>query len=242
MDQQRDEQIRCAECGASFVFSADEAAVFAERNLAPPKRCKECRRARKERGRDGGAPARAPGGHRSSSPDRPGGNGHAPAWAARGGNHHGAPRRYTGDVNEYRSPMQDSFSGSSYGAPQRGNFARQGSGEYRSPMTAGHGRQGEAPAPRAPRPFRQGGSFRPGGHDGERPNGAPPATPRLGRSRGGDGPETPRPERSARKRPPAELFPITCNACGAQAEVPFKPAEGREVFCPTCYRARRPTG
>jgi CxxC-x17-CxxC domain-containing protein len=37
-----------------------------------------------------------------------------------------------------------------------------------------------------------------------------------------------------------ELFSITCTTCGAQAEVPFKPAEGRDVFCPTCYRARRP--
>jgi CxxC-x17-CxxC domain-containing protein len=37
------------------------------------------------------------------------------------------------------------------------------------------------------------------------------------------------------------MFAITCDACGAKAEVPFKPADGREVFCPTCYRARRPS-
>jgi CxxC-x17-CxxC domain-containing protein len=35
------------------------------------------------------------------------------------------------------------------------------------------------------------------------------------------------------------MFSIHCNACGVEAQVPFKPAEGREVFCPTCYRARR---
>src|SRR5690242_20861755 len=48
MEQYRDEHIACANCGASFLFSAGEAAVFAERSLAAPKRCKECRRARSE--------------------------------------------------------------------------------------------------------------------------------------------------------------------------------------------------
>jgi CxxC-x17-CxxC domain-containing protein len=36
------------------------------------------------------------------------------------------------------------------------------------------------------------------------------------------------------------MFSITCSSCGAGAEVPFKPSEGREVFCQACYRARKP--
>jgi CxxC-x17-CxxC domain-containing protein len=46
-------------------------------------------------------------------------------------------------------------------------------------------------------------------------------------------PSTPRPERPK--------FDITCGACGIAAQVPFKPIEGREVFCQECYRARRGT-
>src|SRR5690242_17308145 len=45
-----DQPLVCADCGATFVFSDAEQAFFAERRLLPPKRCKECRRARR-RGR-----------------------------------------------------------------------------------------------------------------------------------------------------------------------------------------------
>jgi CxxC-x17-CxxC domain-containing protein len=34
-------------------------------------------------------------------------------------------------------------------------------------------------------------------------------------------------------------YPIKCVECGANAKVPFKPLEGRPVFCPACYRARK---
>jgi CxxC-x17-CxxC domain-containing protein len=237
MEQQRDEQIPCADCGASFVFSASEAAVFAERGLTPPKRCKECRRARKDRAAQGG-----------------GAVGPAPR--------HGAPHRYTGDVNEYRSPMGDTFSGSPYGAPARGG-AWQGSGEYRSPMPDGNLRRLDGDRRQAGHAGHAAGHA--GGHP-QTPQRAPregnfrngPGRPAAGRSGPGrsasSGARVPRvaaappataegapPAKPARKRPAAELFPITCNTCGAQAEVPFKPAEGREVFCPACYRARRPS-
>jgi CxxC-x17-CxxC domain-containing protein len=237
MEQHRDEQIECADCGASFVFSAAEAAVFAERGLSAPKRCKDCRRARKSQGGGGQRPqgGRAPGN---------GGNGDSWNGARAQGRFNGPPRRYTGDVNEYRSPMADNYS-SSYAAPRpfapRGPVAR---GEYRSPMPDGfnggaprfdRGRpgngqpRGDARGPRfdAPRGPRHG--------DGNRRNGAPNGE---GFHAHGDGPA-----RSAgpkRSRPPAEMFAITCSSCGQSAEVPFKPAEGRDVFCPTCYRARRP--
>jgi CxxC-x17-CxxC domain-containing protein len=36
------------------------------------------------------------------------------------------------------------------------------------------------------------------------------------------------------------VFDITCKTCGGVAQVPFKPIEGRDVFCQPCYRARKP--
>jgi CxxC-x17-CxxC domain-containing protein len=256
MEQHRDEQIDCADCSASFVFSAAEAAVFAERGLAAPKRCKNCRRARKERAASGPRPYLGA---------RPAGEGRwNGASASRGAGSQGArygapPRRYTGDVNEYRSPMQDAFSGSPYGMTPRAAAPWQGSGEYRTPMP-----DGLRPLQR-PRPARDDGNRRtreafpapnpgllrshsggPAGHDGgsarpsdrQRPQTPGGSTPRPALGPKPDGGSPPRPP--ARRRPQAEMSAITCDACGAQAEVPFKPAEGREVFCPACYRARRP--
>ena len=34
-------------------------------------------------------------------------------------------------------------------------------------------------------------------------------------------------------------FNITCNACGRDATVPFKPTPGKSVFCPDCYKQRK---
>ncbi len=267
MEQQHDEHIECADCGAPFVFSAAEAAVFAERALAAPKRCKDCRRARKERAANDGArsgqrpqreglttgarPAgfRAPGA--SQGPyggGRPHGNGQGGAgrWSGRDTR---APR-YTGDVNEYRSPMQDGFSATPYATAPRATprFApaqAQGSGEYRSPMSGGF-----APGNhRAPLPGRPASGRSAGGAGPRREGGARP--PRAAFGGGGtlDSARAPRHDGARdggsatnpqRRRPQGEMFAITCDTCGAQAEVPFKPAEGREVYCPTCYRARRP--
>ena len=78
--EHQDEHITCADCGTTFVFTAQEAESFANKRLDPPKRCFECRKARRAQ-REGGG-----GGGRFD---------HAP----RG--HHG------GDVNGYRSPMSD---------------------------------------------------------------------------------------------------------------------------------------
>jgi CxxC-x17-CxxC domain-containing protein len=36
-------------------------------------------------------------------------------------------------------------------------------------------------------------------------------------------------------------FTITCQECGTQADVPFKPIDGRQIFCQPCYRARKGT-
>jgi CxxC-x17-CxxC domain-containing protein len=228
MENLRDEHIACASCGASFLFSAGEAAVFAQRGLALPKRCKECRRARKEQQAhaDGGGQAhRAPGGFPGRGPDR---------GAAR-------PPRYTGDVNEYRSPMQDR---SFVAAPA----------PFAGPRTAPRPPRGHAPS------FREDGIYRaPSSHNGrdagaQRPAARPPrntsqaspstmgpqAAPDPGLLRsppGGHGEE----RSPGKRRPQAETFSIVCNACGQSAEVPFRPAEGREVFCQACYRARKPS-
>ena len=34
---------------------------------------------------------------------------------------------------------------------------------------------------------------------------------------------------------PREMHDVTCSKCGAQTQVPFKPTEGRAVYCKDCY-------
>jgi len=38
---------------------------------------------------------------------------------------------------------------------------------------------------------------------------------------------------------PRKMYTITCSECGKEAEVPFKPTEGRPVYCRECYQKRR---
>jgi len=35
------------------------------------------------------------------------------------------------------------------------------------------------------------------------------------------------------------MHKATCADCGAECEVPFKPTEGRPVYCRECYRKHR---
>lgn len=231
MHQHRDEHIVCVDCGESFLLSAAEASVFVERGLAMPKRCKECRRARKESGAHGPQA----GGGRFASP-----SGGAPGRGQRGPSQQ---PRYTGDVNEYRSPMQDSYTPAlSYGG-QRGG-GRSSMGGNSAPRDASA--QGNSSWGRGPRTAARGIS-RPG--RGGAPQGAPgdgQGRPFEGnRSRGDQGGAGAQgrggpPASGAQRRPQAPMFSITCNACGKSAEVPFQPAEGRDVFCQECYRARKP--
>ena len=72
-------------------------------------------------------------------------------------------------------------------------------------------RRADAPAPRAPRPPRSPGA---GGGGG-----------------GGD--------RGGRGGPARESFEAVCAACGQTTTVPFKPSQGRPVYCRDCYRAKR---
>ncbi len=40
-------------------------------------------------------------------------------------------------------------------------------------------------------------------------------------------------------RPPREMHKATCSECGEECEVPFKPTEGKPVYCRECYRKKR---
>ena len=40
-------------------------------------------------------------------------------------------------------------------------------------------------------------------------------------------------------RPARESYEVTCADCGAPTTVPFKPTEGRPVYCRDCFRSRR---
>jgi len=37
-----------------------------------------------------------------------------------------------------------------------------------------------------------------------------------------------------------ELFKAQCSDCKQECEVPFKPSEGRPVYCRDCYQKHRP--
>ena len=38
---------------------------------------------------------------------------------------------------------------------------------------------------------------------------------------------------------PREMHKATCAECGQECEVPFKPMEGRPVYCKECYAKRK---
>jgi CxxC-x17-CxxC domain-containing protein len=40
-------------------------------------------------------------------------------------------------------------------------------------------------------------------------------------------------------RRPVTLHPAVCTACGAETQVPFRPIEGRPVYCRSCHDQRR---
>jgi CxxC-x17-CxxC domain-containing protein len=39
---------------------------------------------------------------------------------------------------------------------------------------------------------------------------------------------------------PREMHDVKCSECGKDTQVPFKPTEGRPVYCRECYEKRRP--
>jgi CxxC-x17-CxxC domain-containing protein len=43
-----------------------------------------------------------------------------------------------------------------------------------------------------------------------------------------------------RDRPPREFHKAVCSDCGQECEVPFKPTDGRPVYCRDCYKKHAP--
>ena len=39
---------------------------------------------------------------------------------------------------------------------------------------------------------------------------------------------------------PRQMYKAVCSDCGEECEVPFKPIEGRPVYCRECYAKHRP--
>lgn len=39
---------------------------------------------------------------------------------------------------------------------------------------------------------------------------------------------------------PREFFKAVCSDCGKECEVPFKPTEGRPVYCRECFQKHKP--
>lgn len=40
-------------------------------------------------------------------------------------------------------------------------------------------------------------------------------------------------------RGPREMFEATCSSCGKEARVPFRPTNGKPVYCSDCFRTQR---
>ena len=43
-----DKTLKCEECGANFTFTAGEQEFYTEKGFTPPKRCQDCRQAKKQ--------------------------------------------------------------------------------------------------------------------------------------------------------------------------------------------------
>lgn len=92
------------------------------------------------------------------------------------------------------------------------------------------------PGCRAKRRNKEGGGQPGTGAGGARGNGMG-----SGNDRGGG-----RPGRAGRffsanepTRGRREFFPATCASCGCETTVPFRPVEGRPVFCRDCFQSQK---
>lgn len=47
MEELKEKVLVCKDCGEEFVFTAGEQSFYIEKGFAEPKRCRECREARK---------------------------------------------------------------------------------------------------------------------------------------------------------------------------------------------------
>ncbi|MEE9489050.1 MAG: CxxC-x17-CxxC domain-containing protein [Thermoplasmata archaeon] len=49
-----------------------------------------------------------------------------------------------------------------------------------------------------------------------------------------------RDRRRSSDRGPREMHKATCSDCKQECEVPFKPTEGKPVYCRECFQKHRP--
>lgn len=49
MLSEKDVKIKCQDCGEDFIFTERDQKFYEEKGFEPPKRCKNCRNARKDR-------------------------------------------------------------------------------------------------------------------------------------------------------------------------------------------------
>ncbi len=88
------------------------------------------------------------------------------------------------------------------------------------------------PTCRAKRRNRQeggGGAGQAGGERAAAGNGPPATRGRAGRFFSA----------SSDSRGKREFFPATCAACGKETTVPFRPVEGRPVYCRDCFQSQK---
>ena len=45
--------------------------------------------------------------------------------------------------------------------------------------------------------------------------------------------------RDGQNRGPREMHKAVCSECGKECEVPFKPSDGRAVFCRDCFAKKK---
>jgi len=69
MNQFKDREVTCLDCGCSFPFSAEDQEFFAKKGYSEPKRCSSCRETRKANSsRGGGRQGGSRGGYDGSRP------------------------------------------------------------------------------------------------------------------------------------------------------------------------------
>jgi CxxC-x17-CxxC domain-containing protein len=75
-----------------------------------------------------------------------------------------------------------------------------------------------------------GGSYAGAGYDSGYGGGSGGYSAGGGYSSGGYG---------GRSSAPREMFTATCSSCGREARVPFRPTNGKPVYCSDCFRSQR---
>lgn len=220
-----DQELTCADCGEQFLFTAADQAYFAQRNFtSPPRRCKNCRAARRKNRRRGGRSGRT---REYRSP---------------------AFREEKRRKGAYRSPaFRERQKGEGvYRSPAFRDQSEDVSDIYRSP--AFRDRETEEETYRAPafqppaedveQPQMTAESETE--HDleqGPPPGYREPTSPHeMYRSPAFADTDPSMYGRGYRRR---AMHEIVCAKCGQKAKVPFKPRKDRAVYCKDCYGNKR---